>query len=144
MKKTLTAAAITAVVSPVGSLALVSGASADTNVSIGGYVRGGYYYETFDDTESTGRFEYRGRFQVDAADDNGLRATLRLQGTDGGGNSGGTSDANVGIDRALIRFAGFQFGYSDAFDSTFHGYGNFVERRDGDYGFDQALSLIHI
>jgi len=141
MKKTLTAAAVCAVVSPVGSLALVSGASADTNVSIGGYVRGGYYYETFDDTESTGRAEYRGRLQLDARDDNGLRGTLRLQGTDGGGQSGGTSDANVGIDRALLQFAGFRFGYSDSFDTTFHGYGNFVERRDGDYGFDQAFFL---
>ena len=86
MKKTLTAAAICAVVSPIGSLTLVSGASAqDTNVSLGGYVRGGYYYLDDDDGPSTGRAEYRGRLQLDARSDNGLRGTLRLEGTDGGG-----------------------------------------------------------
>ena len=139
MKKTLTAAAVAAVISPVGSLTLVEGVSADTNVSIGGYVRGGYYYLTPDEGESTGRFEYRGRFQADMQDDNGLRATLRLQGTDGGGQTGGTGQANVIVDRALIRFAGFRLGFSDTFETTFHGYGNFVERRDGDYGFDQGF-----
>ena len=140
MKKTLTAAAVCAVVSPIGSLALVSGASAqDTNVSLGGYVRGGYYYLDDDDGPSTGRFEYRGRLQLDARSDNGLRGTLRLQGTDGGGQTGGTGQANVIIDRALLQFAGGRLGFSDTFETTFHGYGNFIERRDGDYGFDQGF-----
>ena len=140
MKKTLTAAAVCAVISPIGSLAFVSGASAaDTNVSLGGYVRGGFYYLDDDDGPSTGRFEYRGRLQLDARSDNGLRGTLRLQGTDGGGQNGGTGNADVGIDRALLQYAGGRLGFTDSFHTTFHGYGNFVERRDGDYGFDQAF-----
>lgn len=139
MKKTLTAAAVCAVISPIGSLALVSGASAaDTNVSLGGYVRGGYYYKDVDAGSSTGRFEYRGRLQLDAKSDNGVRGTLRLQGSSG---DGGTSDANDAIDRALIQYNGFRFGYTDSFHTTFHGYGNFIERQDGDYGFHQAFLL---
>lgn len=141
MKKTLTAAAVLAVISPVGSLALVSGAAAETSVSLGGYVRTGFIFESNDVGDDAAHFAYRGRLQLDAKNDAGVRGTLRLQGTSGGGGSGGTADANDLIDRALIQYNGVRFGYSDSFQTTFHGYGTFIERQDGLYGFDQAFML---
>jgi len=130
MKKTLTAAAVCAVMAPIGT------SFAETNVSVGGYVRGGMNYFSPDSGDATSNFTYRGRFQVDAADsETGLKGTLRLQGT------GNTSDSIDGVDRALIQYNGVRVGYSDSFQTTFHGYGNPIERQDGDYGYDQAFFI---
>jgi hypothetical protein len=126
MKKTLTAAAVAAIIAPIGAT------YAETNVTVGGYARTGFNFFMPDEGDDSTNFTYRGRFQVDARNDAGVRGTLRLQG------DGNTSDGNVAIDRALIQYNGFRIGYSDSFQTTHHGYGNPVERQDGDYGFDQA------
>lgn len=139
MKKTLSAAAICAALTPVASMTLVSEAGAA--VSVNGYVRLGYVSQAPDVGEDVSRFDYRGRLNIFAEDQTRfgkLRSTLRLQGTDG---SSGTTDANVGIDRALIQVGNLRFGYSDSWQTTFHGYGNPIERNDGDYGFDQAFFI---
>ncbi len=127
MKKTLTAAAVCAVIAPVGTTF-----AADSNVTISGYARTGFNYFSPDEGDASTNFTYRGRFQVDGRNDAGVRGTLRLQG------DGNSTDGNVAIDRALIQFNNIRIGYSDSFQTTFHGYGNPVERQDGDYGFDQA------
>ncbi len=126
MKKTLTAAAVCAVMAPIGV------AFSDTNVSVGGYARTGFNFFMPDEGDDSTNFTYRGRFQVDAKDDSGVKGTLRLQG------DGTSSDGNAGVDRALIQYNGFRLGYSDSFQTTFHGYGNPIERQDGQYGYDQA------
>ncbi len=146
MKKTLTAAAVCAIVSPVASLSLTSqaGAAEGTNVSVGGYVRAEFASLQPDVGDTTGRFAYRTRLQFDANTDTSLgklRSQLRVQADNGGGQAGGTSDADAGIDRALISLGNFRLGYSDSWQTTFHGYGNSIERQDGDYGFDQAFFI---
>lgn len=140
MKKTLTAAAVCAIVSPLASLTVMSqaGAAEGTNVSVGGYVRGQYIYQDPDVGDAFGEFGYRARLQFDSTTETSLGKVigqLRVQGT----NGASSGDANAGIDRALIRIGNFRFGYSDSWQTTFHGYGNSIERQDGDYGFDQAI-----
>ena len=133
MKKTLTAAAVCAVLAPVGVAF-----SSDTNVSVGGYARTGFNFFMPDEGDDTTNFTYRIRFQVDAKNDAGVRGTLRLQ------RDGSSSDGNGVADRALIQYNGFRLGYSDSFQTTFHGYGNPVERQDGNYGYDQASFIDYI
>ena len=88
---------------------------------------------------STGDWRYRGRLNFDVRNETDwgtLRSQLRFQGD---GNGGG--DGNVGIDRALISVGGLQFGYSDAFFTTHHGYGWQKAANDGYYSYDQAIML---
>ncbi len=110
----------------------------ETCLSINGYARVGYYYLDQDVGPELGRFEYRARLNFDARNETDygtLRSQIRIQGD---GNEG---DAVAVIDRLLISLGGFRLGYSDSWQTTFHGYGNYIERRDGDYGYDQAIFL---
>jgi len=112
----------------------------ETCLSINGYARVGYYYIDNGGVAGPeqGRFEYRARLNFDARNETDygtLRSQIRIQG------DGREGDANAVIDRALISLGGFRIGYSDSFQTTFHGYGNYIERRDGLYGFDQAIFL---
>ncbi len=110
----------------------------ETCLRIDGYVRVDYTFINRDDPlVDSDRWDYRARINFDARNETDygtLRSQLRIQGD---GNGGG--DADAGIDRALISLAGFELGYSDTFNTTFHGYGMPVEKYDGYYGYDQAV-----
>ena len=114
----------------------------ETCLSFSGYVRVDYTYSDYDNEVvfgdgSASTWEYRARFNIDARNETDwgtLRSQIRFQGDGHGG-----IDAPVGVDRALISIAGFNLGYSDSFTTTFHGYGNPIEKYDGNYGYDQAI-----
>ncbi len=132
----------------------------ETCLDIGGYVRVDYTYADPDVGQSSSRWDYRARVDIDARNETDygtLRSQIRLQ-ADGNGGSNvqglnfqnfatrGTGDDRLGdgpvaIDRALISLGGLRFGYSDSFTTTHHGYGLPVEKYDGNYGYDQALFL---
>ncbi len=124
----------------------------ETCLKFDGYVRADYTYGTEGEVDSAlagvdndftnssySRFDYRVRFNIDARNETDygtLRSQIRFQGDGNGG-----ADAAVGVDRALISLGGLRLGYSDSFTTTFHGYGNPVEKYDGYYGYDQAIFL---
>ena len=133
----------------------------ETCLRISGYARVEYIYTTevqfdanglgvvgigddldgdgFQDTRSEGRGVYRARVNFDARNETDygtLRSQIRFQGS---GDASG--DAGVGVDRALITLGGLQFGYSDAFFTTHHGYGWQKAANDGFYTYDQAIML---
>ena len=100
--------------------------------------------------EQRHRWNYRGRFNIDARNETEwgtLRSQLRFQGDGGDGNSAvdnfsaneGPGDANAVIDRALIELAGFRVGYSDDYWTTIGGYGYYSARFDGLYNYTQGI-----
>ncbi|MEE9314864.1 MAG: porin [Rhizobiaceae bacterium] len=123
----------------------------ETCLSINGYARVEYIY-TSTNAGSTGAFVYRARVNFDARNETDygtLRSQIRIQGdgagrsltTDSGADTWGNGDANAYIDRALISIGGLQFGYSDSFFTTNHGYGWQRAANDGYYSYDQAIML---
>ncbi|MFD0915789.1 porin [Pseudahrensia aquimaris] len=94
-------------------------------------------------TTDNSRWDYRVRVNIDARNETDwgtLRSQVRLQADGDGG-----PDAAVGIDRALISLSAdggeVRLGYSDAWNTTFHGYGTYNEKYDGGtfYAYDQAI-----
>ncbi len=89
--------------------------------------------------DSVSTWTYRARLNVQTANETDygtLTSIIRLQGDGNGG-----SDADVGIDRALIGLGGFRLGYTDQYWATNHGYGTPGPINDTPSGFDQAIIL---
>ncbi|MFK5978986.1 MAG: porin [Rhizobiaceae bacterium] len=115
----------------------------ETCMKLSGYVRSTYKHNT---TTNGGikdpdhaSWTYRGRLNIDVRNETDwgtLRSELRLQ----GGSAPGGGDANVGLDRALISFAGFRVGYSFTYWETAHGSAvGSLAIEDGMYNSDQAI-----
>lgn len=125
----------------------------ETCLKLSGYVRVEYIYTDAEQTvratnvkteDSAGDWRYRGRFNIDARNETDwgtLRSQLRFQGDSANANGTGGSDTPAVIDRALISVGGLQFGYSDSFTTTHHGYGWQKAANDGFYSYDQATML---
>ena len=87
---------------------------------------------------STGSWGYRGRLNIQTANESDygpITSYLRLQGDGNGG-----SDANVGIDRATIGIGGLRIGYTDQYWTTNVGYGAPGAIADASQ-YDQALVM---
>ncbi len=130
----------------------------ETCLAFSGYVRSDYSFNDSDDDEDSDQWDIRARFNIDARNETDygtLRSQIRLQSdfgvtqnddnerTGDDGFSQDLSDGAVGIDRALISLATgsgtLRLGYSDSWQTTFHGYGLPIEKNDGFYGFEQAI-----
>ena len=131
-----------AATSTITTVTVASGAAAPANGALILANANGDIYAVTTTTparSSTGDWRYRGRVNFDVRNETDwgtLRSQLRIQGD---GNGGG--DGNVGVDRALISVGGLQFGYSDSFVTTHHGYGWQKAANDGYNGYDQAIML---
>ena len=115
----------------------------DTCLKFDGQVRTTYLSTTSDDVDDISKWTYRARLNVtfqNETDFGTLTSVIRFQADGNGG-----SDANIGVDRALISLAGssgtFRIGYTDQYWAKNHGYGTPGPIDDAPSGYDQATIM---